>query len=97
MVDEVSACIDGFSKLGLASDHLNMNKFQSSQDNNYRLVCQEIKRLVNQAPSSIKARLNRKCSLVAFHVHILRLLIPSFQPKRLFMTSPVSTINYRPR
>jgi hypothetical protein len=78
MVDEVSACIDGFPKLGLASDHLNMNKFQSSQDNNYRLVSQEIRRLVDQSASSIQARLSCKYFLLTIQVHTMCLLIPSF-------------------
>ena len=66
MVDEVSACIDCFSKLALTADHLNLNKFQSSNDNNYKLVRQEIQRLICQAPSFLEARLNRRSSLVAF-------------------------------
>ncbi len=63
MVDEVSACIDGFFKVALAADHLNMNKFQSPEDNNYRLVSQEIQRLVHQAAGCIEARLNRRYPL----------------------------------
>ena len=64
MVDENSACIDGFFKVALAADHMTMNKFHS-QDNNYNLVRQEIQRLVDQAPSYLKTRLNRRSLLEA--------------------------------
>ena len=60
MVDERSACIDGFPKVALAADHLNMNKFQSPRDNNYILVSQQIQRLVLQAPSYLGNRLNHR-------------------------------------
>ena len=63
MVDEVSACIDGFPKIGLATDHLKLNKFQSVEDNNYKLVVQQIRKCVIQAPGLIVARLNREFSI----------------------------------
>ncbi len=69
MVEEGSACIDGCQKAGLASDHLSMNKFQSPQDSNYRLVSLEIRRFVDLAPSHINARLNRRCSLIPVLTH----------------------------
>ena len=64
MVDEDSACIDGFFKVALAADHLNMNKFQS-RDNNYNMVSREVQRLVDQAPSYLKTRLSRGSLLEA--------------------------------
>ena len=59
VVDEHSGCLDGYPKLGLASDHFRMNKFSDPRDSNYRLVCEEVVRLVESAPGRVIAR--RKC------------------------------------
>jgi hypothetical protein len=59
VVDEQSACIDGFPKLGLAADHFQMHKYPSSENSNYRLVSHEIATLVNAAPSRVESRLAR--------------------------------------
>ncbi|KAL8833814.1 MAG: hypothetical protein Q9170_004074 [Blastenia crenularia] len=56
IVDEHSGCLDGHPKLGLASEHFRMNRFTDAADSNYRLVCQEIVRLVEMAPSRIDGR-----------------------------------------
>ena len=56
VVDEHSGCLDGHPKLGLASDHFRLNKFASPEDNNYRVVCEEIVRFVNDAPSRVASR-----------------------------------------
>ncbi|KAL8889355.1 MAG: hypothetical protein Q9192_006031 [Flavoplaca navasiana] len=50
VVDESSGCLDGHPKLGLASEHFRLNKFSTAQDSNYRLVCEEIVRMVEAAP-----------------------------------------------
>ncbi|KAI4194041.1 MAG: hypothetical protein LQ346_003773 [Caloplaca aetnensis] len=50
VVDESSGCLDGHPKLGLASEHFRLNKFSSAQDSNYRLVCEEIVKMVENAP-----------------------------------------------
>ncbi|KAL8732752.1 MAG: hypothetical protein Q9166_002533 [cf. Caloplaca sp. 2 TL-2023] len=56
VVDEHSGCLDGHPKLGLASEHFRMNKFTNAKDSNYRLVCEEIVRLVESAPARVNAR-----------------------------------------
>lgn len=49
MVDEISGCIDGHPKYGLALDHFRLNKFSSLKDGNYKAVKEEIQRLVRKA------------------------------------------------
>jgi hypothetical protein len=51
IVDEVSATLDGFGKLGLASDHFRMNRYGSPEDSNYRCVKNEILRIAGVAMS----------------------------------------------
>ncbi|KAI4273225.1 MAG: hypothetical protein LQ337_004785 [Flavoplaca oasis] len=53
VVDESSGCLDGHPKLGLASEHFRLNKFSTAQDSNYRLVCEEIVRMVEAAPMRV--------------------------------------------
>ncbi|KAL8910946.1 MAG: hypothetical protein Q9171_003813 [Xanthocarpia ochracea] len=56
VVDERSGCLDGHPKLGLASEHFQMNKFADTKDSNYRLVCEEIVRLAESAPARVNGR-----------------------------------------
>ncbi|MCJ1269015.1 hypothetical protein MMC22_008903 [Lobaria immixta] len=56
VVDEHSGCLDGYPKLGLASEHFRMNRFSDPADSNYRLVCEEIVRIVDNAPSRVNGR-----------------------------------------
>ncbi|KAI4191398.1 MAG: hypothetical protein LQ348_003532 [Seirophora lacunosa] len=63
VVDEHSGCLDGHPKLGLASDHFQLNKFPSPEDSNYRLVCEEIVRMFESAPGRVNGR--RKSVLFA--------------------------------
>jgi hypothetical protein len=56
VVDEHSGCLDGFPKLGLSTEHFRMNKFSDPGDNNYRLVREEIVRLVESAQGRVSGR-----------------------------------------
>ncbi|MCJ1472419.1 hypothetical protein MMC13_001067 [Lambiella insularis] len=56
IVDEHSGCLDGFPKLGLASDHFRINRFADPEDANYRLVSEEVIRFVDAAPHRINSR-----------------------------------------
>ncbi|KAL8937621.1 MAG: hypothetical protein Q9216_004336 [Gyalolechia sp. 2 TL-2023] len=56
IVDEKSGCLDGHPKLGLASEHFRLNKFSGPQDSNYRLVCEEIVKMVETAPGRVNNR-----------------------------------------
>jgi hypothetical protein len=49
VVDEISGCIDGHPKYGLALDHFRLNKFSSPNDGNYKVVREEIRRLAERA------------------------------------------------
>jgi hypothetical protein len=62
VVDEISGCIDGFPKLGLALDHFQLNKFPSSDDNNYILVSAQVVKMAEEGSSRVRARLNRESS-----------------------------------
>lgn len=66
MVDEASGCIDGFPKLGLALDHLQMNKFQGPNDNNYILVSAQVVRMAKGGNIRAKARSRRAYHLYPF-------------------------------
>ena len=56
VVDENSGCVDGYPKLGLASDHFQLNRFSDVGDNNYRLICGEVVRFVDDAPGRVASR-----------------------------------------
>ncbi|KAI9695891.1 MAG: hypothetical protein M1836_006008 [Candelina mexicana] len=56
VVDEQSGCLDGYPKLGLSTEHFRMNRFSDPEDSNYRLVCEEIVRLVESAPGRVTGR-----------------------------------------
>jgi len=49
VVDEHSGSLDGYLKLGLASDHFRLNKFADAGDGNYRVVYEEVVRFVDAA------------------------------------------------
>ncbi|MCJ1357990.1 MAG: hypothetical protein MMC33_007988 [Icmadophila ericetorum] len=56
VVDENSGCLDGYPKLGLASDHFHLNRYPNAEDSNYRLVVEEVMRFVDGAQERIKSR-----------------------------------------
>ncbi len=56
VVDEHSGSLDGYSKLGLASDHFRLNKFADAGDGNYRVVYEEVVRFVDAAHVQIASR-----------------------------------------
>ena len=55
-MDEQSGCLDGYPKLGLASDHFRMHRFADPEESNYRLVCEEVVRFVESAPDRVNSR-----------------------------------------
>ena len=65
MVDEISGCIDGFPKLGLACNHFQTNKFASPEDQNFAHVATQIKNMVESAPERAKARFNRESTYLS--------------------------------
>ena len=67
IVDEYSASIDGYPKLGLASDHFQMNRFGGNQDSNYRYVCEEVLRIVRSAPDRISGKSRGRCRVPDCH------------------------------
>lgn len=81
VVDEQSGCIDGYPKLGLSTEHFRMNRFSDPGDSNYRLVCEEIVRLVESAPGRVSGRRICKSYSVASSngPHNLLLALPLLQ------------------
>ena len=61
MVDEHSGCLDGYPKLGLASDHFHLQRYPDVDDGNYRLVREEVVRFVEGAPARVGGRRICKC------------------------------------
>jgi hypothetical protein len=57
MVDEHSATLDGFAKLGLACDHFQMSHYVSAADSNYCYIRAEIKRIVDAAPDRLSKKI----------------------------------------
>lgn len=56
MVDEASACIDGYPKHGLSVDHFRLNKFASPDDACFKAVAGEIQQMVTEAPHRVASR-----------------------------------------
>lgn len=59
IVDEDSGTIDGFEKLGLGVDHLQMNKFWAPHDPIYALVVSRTIKMAQEAQWRVTARLHR--------------------------------------
>lgn len=56
VVDRFSATIDGYRHYALHADHCMMNKFESEDDGNFKLVAYKIRDLVGKAPKAIAHR-----------------------------------------
>ena len=53
MVDKLSAVIPGRPHAVLNLDHMELNKFNSEDDQNYQKVCEVIQHMVNQKTYSL--------------------------------------------
>ena len=62
IVEEDSATIDGVARQGLESDHFHLHKFSSGDDPKYVRVLSQLKPMIDEAPTRIRARLNRMYS-----------------------------------
>lgn len=56
VVDESSACIDGYPKYGLGLDHFNLNKFASPEDGHYKAVKRQVQKMAKEAAENLLAR-----------------------------------------
>jgi hypothetical protein len=59
VVDRFSATIDGYRHYSLHADHCTMNKFESQEDGNFKLVAYKIRDLVSRAPKAIEERYSK--------------------------------------
>lgn len=59
-MDEKSACIDGYRKVPLPTDHLKINKYSGSDDPSYIAVYPLIVHMAQDAISIVQGRINRK-------------------------------------
>lgn len=57
VVDEKSACIDGYPSYGLSVDHFRLNKFASPNDAHFKAIAGELQQLVIEAPQRVALRL----------------------------------------
>ena len=60
VVDEISACIDGYRKVPLPTDHLKINKYSGPHDPSYAAVYPLIIDMAQNAKQIVEGRLNRK-------------------------------------
>ena len=60
VVDETSACIDGYRKVPLPTDHLKINKYSGPHDPSYIAVYPSIVDVAQNAKRIVQDRLNRK-------------------------------------
>lgn len=54
VVDEHSACLDGFERIGIGSDHFSINKFTSPDSGYYRSVQSQIQNMVEKAHECVQ-------------------------------------------
>lgn len=54
VVDEVSSCIEGFPRFGLAADHFNIHRYNGPNDGNFQIVREELARLAAAARSHME-------------------------------------------
>ena len=55
---EDSGCLDGFPRIGLATDHFQIQRFPHARDNNWLLVREELVKFARNAPGDVQRRLN---------------------------------------
>ena len=60
VVDEHSGTLDGYPKVGLACDHMQMSRFAGPGDSNYCYVRDTVIQMVESAPERIIKKLKRK-------------------------------------
>ena len=60
VVDETSACIDGYLKVPLPTDHFKINKFTGPDDPAYEKVYPLIMDMAQKAVQVVQGRLSRK-------------------------------------
>lgn len=58
LVDQESACIQGFDRTGLNASHALMNKFRGPKDPNFKLVASCLRNLVDKASGVLNDRKN---------------------------------------
>jgi hypothetical protein len=56
MVNESSGSLPGYEKLGLTTDHFNINKFESNEDNHYASVVEELHKMGEKSEGLMKQR-----------------------------------------
>jgi hypothetical protein len=59
-VDEISACIDGYPKVPLATDHFKINKYKDQDDLSYIAVSTKLVGMAEGAVQVVRHRLERK-------------------------------------
>lgn len=59
MVPQESATLDGVDSVGMNCDHRELNRFDTPKDGRYEVVRSRLKRMVKQANSAVKHRLNK--------------------------------------
>lgn len=59
MVGQESGTIAGWRAIGLHADHSGLNKFQSKDDANFRLVAAKLRDRVGRAPAVIRIKLDK--------------------------------------
>lgn len=59
-MEETSACIDGYRKVPLPTDHLKINKYSGPDDPSYVAVYPLIVDMAQKAVRVVQGRLNRK-------------------------------------
>ena len=60
VVNEHSACIDGYRKVPLPTDHLKINKYSGPDDPSYNAVYPLLVEMAQNADRIVQSRLNRK-------------------------------------
>ena len=66
-MSETSACIDGYRKVPLPTDHFKINKYNGPSDPSYIAVCPLIVEMTQNAARVVEGRLNRE--QIQIHVH----------------------------
>lgn len=56
VVNETSGCLTGYGRLGLSTNHFNINKFGSDKDNNYISVVEELQKMAEKTEDLMKQR-----------------------------------------
>ena len=64
VVDEQSACIDGYEKVPLPTDHIKINKYAGPEDPSYMLVFPKLVAIASTAVEAVQKRLKRLYSTI---------------------------------